>query len=80
MVYKRFRRAKGRIASFLLFLLAFVIAFIPTELYLLTRHFLSPHGFWQELVLGVVGLLFFGFIQFILLVIFIGFIISVFLD
>ncbi|MEK7089756.1 MAG: hypothetical protein AAB920_02980 [Patescibacteria group bacterium] len=79
-MYRPRRRSKGRITSFLLFLLALVIALIPTELFFLVRHFLSPHGFWQELILGVVGLWFLGSLQFIFLVIFLFFCISFFID
>lgn len=78
MAYGRNRRSTGWFASLMLAILAFVIAFIPTWIYLLARCSLNPHGFWQELVLGVVALWFLGFIQFILFLLFIGALLMIF--
>lgn len=45
-----------------------VIGFMPVELYLLVKYFLSPEGFWQNLVLLGIGVWFLGVIQAILFI------------
>lgn len=79
-MYHPRKRSKGDIVSFLFFLLMLVIALIPTWFYLLMRHFLNPHGFWQEFILGVVGLYFLGSLQFIFLGLLIFFCFMFFVD
>ncbi len=52
-----------------------VIALIPTWIFLLMRHFLSPVGFWQNLVTVGLGYYLLGGIQLILLIILVVFIV-----
>jgi hypothetical protein len=49
--------------KFLLFLLTWGIALIPTWLYLIVRFLLNPEGFWQEFFLLGLGLYVLGTIQ-----------------
>ena len=63
--------------KFLFALLAFIICGWPTWLYLIVRSLLEPHGFWQELVLGVVGVYFLVAFQILFVFIFLGAIIAI---
>ena len=68
--YRKPRRSRrSGVVTLLLLLIAFVICLLPTELYVLARYVLEPHGFWQEFVLGIAGIWFLGSIQFFLLII-----------
>lgn len=53
------------------------VALLPTWLFLLIRHFMSPVGFWQNLILTGVGLYFLGFIQFCLIIGLIAFLVPI---
>ena len=44
-----------------------VIALIPTWLYLLIRWLIGPESFWQELALFVIGVIVIGWLQIILI-------------
>ena len=48
-----------------------IIFLIPFWLWLLIRYLLSPEGFWQNLFFTCVGVYFLGFIQVILLIIYV---------
>lgn len=48
-------------------LLAVVVMFIPTWLFLLLRNALHPEGFWQNFATGVVGISALGGLQLFLL-------------
>lgn len=52
---------------FFIFLIS-VIAFAPAELYFLVKYFLSPEGFWQNLILLGISVYILGFIQLILFI------------
>jgi hypothetical protein len=44
------------------------IALLPTWIYLLLKHFLSPEGFWQNAALLGIAVWFLGFIQLVLFI------------
>ena len=52
---------------------ALLLALMPTELFFLIRSVASPGGFWQEALLGIVGLFFLGGIQVLLIILYIIF-------
>lgn len=58
-------------------LIILVVAFIPTWIWLASRTFMSPTGFWQELALAGCSMFFLGGLQLILLVVGLAFIVQV---
>lgn len=54
-------------------------ALLPTWIYLLIKHFLSPEGFWQNVLLLGVSLWFLGFIQLVLFILWAIFILQFYL-
>lgn len=61
----------------LMSLISLVIALIPVWIFLVFKWLLAPEGFWQNLILLILGLSFFGFIQLVLICIWIWFVCSV---
>ncbi len=53
-------------------LLVFAFTFIPLWIWLGTRSLANPEGFWQEIAIGALGLLFLGGLQLIGLVFFVS--------
>ena len=58
---------KGWVASTIVLAIVWVIALIPTWIYLLIRWGIGPAGFWEELALLAVACITIGWIQGILL-------------
>ena len=58
-------------------LISFIIALIPTLLYMSLKFMLSPHGFWQNILLLGVSFYFLGAIQVICLVLWIFVLIAI---
>jgi hypothetical protein len=54
---------KNWVAKFIVLLIIWPIALIPTWLYMLIRYLISPFGFWQELATFLVCAIFIGWIQ-----------------
>jgi hypothetical protein len=54
-----------------------VIAFLPTIFWFLVKNMLNPEGFWQNFVVFGVGIYFLGFLQLVLIGIYIGVLIEV---
>jgi hypothetical protein len=52
--------------AMVLTVICWAVLLTPLWVYLGVRRIASPEGFWQELVLGVVGVWFGGFVQLIL--------------
>jgi len=63
-------KTDGLFARFLVVLVAFVICFIPTWIYLFAHWLLEAHGFWQNLFLLGVGVYFLGAVQIVLFIVF----------
>ena len=49
-------------------LLVTILASLPTDFFLLIRHFAEPQGFWQNLVIFGLGFYFLGAIQVMFLI------------
>ncbi|MBI4992323.1 MAG: hypothetical protein HZB99_03825 [Candidatus Harrisonbacteria bacterium] len=56
------------------------IALTPCWLYLAVKFLLAPEGFWQNLLLLGVGAYFLGFIQLMLIIFWLTFVVKVILD
>lgn len=52
----------------LLSILFIVVGFIPTLAYIALRWLMAPEGFWQELILTVIGIPTFGLVQLMFLI------------
>jgi len=61
-----------RLAQIGLSLIGIIVALIPTLIYLWTRVLISPEGFWQELMLLAISVLFLGGIQLLFIVFLLG--------
>ncbi len=53
-----------------------LVAGMPTWLFLIARYMVSPEGFWQNLVLGAVGIWFLGGLQIFLAICAVVFLVS----
>ena len=53
-------------AKFLVILIVWAVALVPTWIYLGVKFLMSPEGFWQNLILLILGLYFLGFCQVVL--------------
>lgn len=68
------------IAKLLVTAIVVLIGGMPTWLFLLARYVLSPEGFWQNLILGVVGLWLLGGLQIFLAIVAVMAILTVWLN
>ena len=57
-----------------------VVALIPVWLYIGSRILLSPEGFWQELILGVVAAVILGSIQVVCIIVYVLMLVNVVWD
>ena len=71
---------KEALIKIVLTVVSLAIALTPCWLYLAAKFLLAPEGFWQNLLLLGVGTYFLGFIQLILIILWLTFVIQVILD
>ena len=71
---------QNSVAKFLAILIIWGIGLIPAWLYLLTRWLADPIGFWQELALFLVFVVFLGWLQAIALIFMVALTFNIMLD
>ena len=64
-----------KLGKILLSLGAFIVCNIPVSLIVMCKYLLNPEGFWQNLVVYGVGIYFFGFLQIILWIVLVAFLV-----
>ena len=69
---KSLRSFKDSLSSFavnsVFLIITLAIALLPTWIYLLVKHFLSPEGFWQNAFLLGISVWFLGGLQIVILI------------
>lgn len=68
---------ESRLWGLMMTLVILAFGFIPIWIYIVIRLLAQPDGFWQELVLGTVGIWALGGIQLVLLIFMVIFLVSV---
>ncbi|MEK7522401.1 MAG: hypothetical protein AAB569_02400 [Patescibacteria group bacterium] len=67
------------VENLVLIVITLAVALLPVWIFLLIKYFLSPEGFWQNVLLLGVSLWFLGFIQLVLLIFWTFFILKFYL-
>ena len=64
------------IENLVLIIITLAVALLPVWIYLFIKHFLSPEGFWQNVLLLGVSFWFLGSIQVVLFILWVSFILK----